>query len=247
MSLERFHVGRSLAGARSVLVAETEARHMTKVMRKRPGDEVTVFDGEGREARARILAVARDQVELEILEILELDRAPACRIALEVALPRGGEAQDLVRRAVECGVAELRPIHCERSVHRSDRKDPEKRRERFEAAALAALKQSGRNRMPELREPVELAAVELFPGERGFYGSTRGGLSPRRLERAGTPARVRLVVGPEGGLGEAEEEALRARGFEALSLGAGVLRVETAVIALVSWFAAAAADEIAGA
>ncbi len=244
MSLERFLCPAEAVVGSTVRLEGGEAHHMTRVMRKKAGEEVTIFDGRGREARAGIGALDRDGVDLEVFEFVQIDRAPAIRNAIDVALPRGGEAQDLVRRAVECGAAALRPLLCERSVHRADRKDPEKRRERFEKAALAALKQSGRNRMPQLDEPIALDEVELEDGERGFYGSTRGGLSPRAVESEGLPRRVRLVVGPEGGLSEGEEELLRARGFEALSLGEGVLRVETAVVALISWFASARADEI---
>ena len=104
MSLERFYrPGQSLEEGTRLTLDGEEAHHALKVMRKKVGEEITLFDGEGREARASIEEVGRRSLELKILEAKAGRSMPPLEVTLAVALPRAGEAADLVRRSGRAG------------------------------------------------------------------------------------------------------------------------------------------------
>ncbi|MCA9320560.1 MAG: 16S rRNA (uracil(1498)-N(3))-methyltransferase [Planctomycetes bacterium] len=219
-----------------------EARHLLRVKRHRVGDDVEVFDGRGRVATATVVATTKSTATLDLAGRERRPRMPACELRLAVALPRSGGADDLLRRAVELGVTEVIPLRTERSTQKPDRKDPAAARERFRRLAIAAMKQCGRNEFPTLADASSLGEVAGGCDEVGIYGVAEGqGEEPRAFERRceGVPARVLVVVGPEGGLSPAEEEFLSSRGFHAITSGPTVLRVETAVTVLLGWLASA--------
>lgn len=243
VSLDRFFVASPLQSGQVgqvLALPDTEAHHAFHVMRKKVGDEVDVFDGEGNEARGRIESAGRKGVEMKIESVSHEPRIPPMEIHLAVALPRAGGADDMLRRAVEVGVGHVIPLRADRSVHRPDKRGATARQEKFRRLAIAAMKQSGLNVMPTLADPMPVTGLSLGPGILGVFGSTGSNVrNVADLDRdlSPLPRRVVLVVGPEGGLTPREEESLTAAGFCAVSLGERILRVETAVIALASRFA----------
>ena len=241
MSLERFFLESPLDDAAGIVeLSGDEARHLAKVLRKREGDEVTVFDGRGAEAGARVLEMKRDSVRLEVLERRGGRSIPMVEITACIGLPRSGAADDVMRRAIEAGAARIVPLVCQRSVHRADRRPDGKREARFRKLAVTAMKQCGRNLMPELSPPVSVSELLRGEGEDAVFGSIAGGAeSLRGLESTlgGFSRRVRFVVGPEGGFTLEEEADLQARGFHPVGLGPQILRVETAVTLLTGFFA----------
>ncbi len=247
MSRPRFHVPDVLPGVGADLEVEgSEAQHMLRVMRRGIGDEVILFDGSGRSAQATIISAGRRTAGLRVDRILTEEVEPSRFLTLFVALPRGGEAADLMRRAIEAGADAICPIRCARSVQKPHRRSREKQEERFQQAAIAAMKQCGLNLMPRYCEPRPLSDVKLVEGQSGVFGSTRGGSSPREMEQrwGGVPRDLAVLIGPEGGLTDEEEDCLTEAGFSALTLGSRILRVETAAIALLSFFSSAAEDEM---
>jgi 16S rRNA (uracil1498-N3)-methyltransferase len=241
MRFERFFLreGDLEPGAR-VRLDDEESRHIGAVLRKAEGGTVTLFNGDGREARARVLSKERRGVPLEILEVLDKNRRPPRDLELVVALPRGGAADDVVRRALETGASRITPLLAARSVHRPDRKKDAKRRERFERLAIAVMKLSGRNDFPHLDDACEVAKLPAFGEGEAYLGSTRIGPPHLGTLLAQNPPgdRVRFVVGPEGGFSADERRALEASGHRSVSLGSMVLRVETAVAVAVATLAA---------
>ncbi len=248
MSLERFYLDGTLSPLGAMVSLDgPEALHMLRVMRKSEGDEVTLFDGHGHEVRALIETCDRRSAKLKITKLVEAPVDEQCVLELAVGLPRGGEAVDLVRRVIEAGADIVRPLVSQRCVHRPDKKKEEKRRERFRQAAVTALKQCNRNNMPGFPSPTKLRKLVLGEGQIGVFGSTREGLSMRAFEKTmgGVPKKMMVVVGPEGGFTDDEEEFLRAAGFYGLTMGNHVLRVETAAVAMLSFFSSAAPGELA--
>lgn len=202
------------------------ARH-AKVLRLSAGATVVLFDGEGHEADATIDAIGeRVRCTAGPRRDARPDRP---RVVLCQALPKGGKLDDIVRATTELGVAAIHLAHGARSVARPDEGRADKKLGRLAKIAREAARQSERADVPEIvapaplddvaaRAPAEAAKIALVVGA---AASLDEALPPEAPE-------VWLVIGPEGGLAEAEVEALRARGFAAAGLGSAVLRVQTA-------------------
>jgi 16S rRNA (uracil1498-N3)-methyltransferase len=235
MTLRRFKVDPPLAPGPVVLHGE-EARHLRVVLRAQAGDRVRLFDGEGREAEAEIAGIGRDEVTCRVAGAVRVVPAPACRIELVCAFPRAGAADDVVRVAVEVGATAIRPLVAERGVWRPEDPGESQRPERFVRAAVAALKQGGLSWMPELLPPAEPADLSFLPEDVVLVGSVAPGAAPiaEVVAKRRPITRAVVIVGPEGGLTEREEKLLVAKGAVPARAGSGILRVETAVVVLVS-------------
>lgn len=162
----------SLADGRAVLT-DSEARHLTRVMRKKTGDEAELFDGSGKAYRARIDAISRDRVELTVLETKEDDREPELALTAIVALPKGDRQKWAIEKLTELGVKRFIPLDAERA----DVKFDEGVRERLERQVLEASKQCGRlrimNVLPSIA-PCELPGlVELLDAKNNANASAK--------------------------------------------------------------------------
>lgn len=234
-ALRRFKTVPPLAEGQVTLEGE-EARHLRAVLRARPGDRVVLFDGAGREAEAEVTQVGRDEVACRTVGVIRAMAPPRCRVELVCALPRAGAADDVVRVAVEVGATAIRPLVASRGVWRPEDPVEAQRSDRFERAAVAALKQSGLAWMPEFLAPASPADLVFAPGGVAILGSVSETAAPIRevLEKRRPVTSAVVVVGPEGGLTADEEETIVAKGATPAKCGPGILRVETAVVALVS-------------
>jgi 16S rRNA (uracil1498-N3)-methyltransferase len=209
------------------------ARHV-QVRRLQPGDALVLFDGRGGEWTARVEAMGRQSVRVEPVEQHGVDRELALPVTLAVGMPANERMDWLVEKATELGVAALQPLVCERSVLRLDGERAERKREHWQAQAVAAAEQCGRTRVPQVHAVRRLADWRAG----GLPAATRWLLSPQAAARPPRPAAaapVLVLSGPEGGLSPSEEAAARAAGFVDLSLGPRVLRAETAPLAVLAW------------
>lgn len=210
-----------------------ESRHLARVLRKGPGDEVLLFDGRDRSFRARLDKVEDGRVEGVILSGETASPVPY-RLRLFQGLPKGDKMDFILEKMTELGAAEVVPVSTERSVPRIPADRLAARLKRWEKVVLAAAKQCGQTRVPRVRTPVPFAealglcgegALVLFPWE----SETRTTL--KDVLRAGpAPGEVDLFIGPEGGFSPAEAEAARRRGARLVSLGPLILRTETAAL-----------------
>jgi 16S rRNA (uracil1498-N3)-methyltransferase len=211
-----------------------------QVLRLQPGMAVTLFDGEGREAPATILRMGRSEVSVEAAAAREVDRELWRRVTLAMGMPANDRMDALVEKATELGVAVIQPLVCERSVLRLSGERAQKRREHWQAIAVAACEQSGRARVPVVEPVLELPAWlrELPPAAAGRCVLS---LSPqaRPLHAAAPGGEALFLSGPEGGLAPAEEQAAVDAGFAPVTLGPRVLRADTAPLAALAWIALA--------
>ena len=207
-----------------------EARHLSQVLRMKPGDSVIVFDGHGRRASAEILAVSRDRVPLKLGETLP-SRAPLPAITLAQAIPKGKNMDLIVQKSVELGIAAIQPLVTRYTiVQPGDGKS-----EKWRRNALEACKQCGQDTLPEIAEPLTferwLSTQAAAPGLK-LIASLAPGARPLRTVLRENPATTAatLLVGPEGDFSAEETTAALAAGFMPISLGSIVLRVETATL-----------------
>ena len=209
-----------------------EARHLVRVLRARPGDRLTLFDGRGTEARARVVAVEGERVRVRVEERRSARREPPAPVTLYLALLKGEKLFDAVRMGTELGVSRFVLLETRHAVAKAIR--PQKL-ERLRRVAIEAAKQSGRTELPGVEGPLALEAVP--PVEQGLVADPQAGA---RVFEVLDPTRpVALAVGPEGGFAEEELRTLVERGFTPVTLGPRILRAETAACALVALVTAA--------
>lgn len=219
------------------------ARHV-QVLRLQPGDALTLFNGAGGEWAAEVLRMGgRQQVAVRIGAPDAASRELRRRVTLALGMPANERMDALVEKATELGVAAIQPLQCARSVLRLTGERAERRREHWQAVAVAAAEQSGRTRVPAI-EPVRALGDWLGALPAAPAGGTRRVLSLAADAEALTATAGRpgddwlLLSGPEGGLDAQEEALARQRGFVPASLGPRVLRADTAPLAALVLLAA---------
>ena len=226
-----------VAVGREIALPLSEAHHAAGVLRLRAGDVVELFDGAGGRARARLISVRRGAVAA----VVETAGPPLARplpvIRLAFAVPKGSRVDWLLEKATELGVASLSPLALARSVAGGEALSAAKRR-RWQGLCIAAAKQSGLDFLPTISDLVPL--TDFLAGAKdglGLYGDLSASavsVAAAIGQEGRRAATCYIVVGPEGGLTEAERQALNTAGFAPVRLGSSVLRIETAAIALVS-------------
>ncbi len=228
---KRFFVDTPIHGNKAEL-AGAEAQHLIKVMRAKPGDHVTLFDGSGLEYSACVRGISRSAVELEVLAREAVDRELSFSLSLGVALPKGDRQRWLIEKAVELGVTRIVPLRTARGVAQP----ADRTLGRLRRTVVEASKQCGRNRLMEIGKPlsiVEFGAKASTDAIRLLAHPDRNATSLASALSGDALRDVWLAVGPEGGFNEGELADLR-DGWQIVSLGPRILRIETSAIALVA-------------
>ena len=231
--MPRFHVPLEMTAAARLALPPGAARHV-QVLRLQPGQAITLFDGHGGEWSATIAQMGRSSVEVVLGEHTTVEREAPRAVHLAVGLMAAERMDWLVEKATELGAASLTPVLTARSSLRLAGERATKKRAHWQAVAVAACEQSGRNRLLDVREQLSFQEYlnSATEGARWLLSLDAAAPSLRigtAALSASTP--VTLLSGPEGGLSAEEEAAARAAGFAPRSLGPRVLRAETAPLA----------------
>jgi 16S rRNA (uracil1498-N3)-methyltransferase len=233
MRLTRVYVDATLEPGTRVALAGSAASHITRVLRLRVADALTLFNGRGGEYAARIETSHAGSVTVTVGARSAVERESPLTLTLAQGVSRGERMDLVVQKATELGVSGLVPVLTERSVVRLDAQQASRKVAHWRAIAVAACEQSGRNRLPEVATPLSLR--EFTGTARNAVSGARLLLSPGaalRLDDIPPPVTdVTVLIGPEGGLTESEEDLARTAGFAAVRLGPRVLRTETAALA----------------
>ncbi|MBX3438038.1 MAG: 16S rRNA (uracil(1498)-N(3))-methyltransferase [Planctomycetaceae bacterium] len=229
--MHRFYAPQSLDGG-AVDLEGDEAAHLTRVLRLGVGTQVTLFDGKGSSALAEIQEIRKRSVRLAVTEPLPPTTASGPQLTLLTAAPKVDRFRWLVEKATELGVARLIPIRTERSVVHPG----EGKRDKMEAAVIAACKQCGRNDLMALDTLCPWNEALSLVGDNRLLVADPRGRSLRGMDLPHDhPSRLLIAVGPEGGFTPHELELAEAAGGQRISLGANILRIETAAVALAAW------------
>ena len=233
---DRFYTPQPLAPG-DITLDGPEAHHLSTVRRFEPGDAVTLFNGDGREYAAEVVAVDRKRATLHVREVLDISRESPVNLTVASALPKGDRADYLVEKLTELGVTHFIPLVTVRSVVVPKATTVEK----LARVVIEASKQCGRNRMMEIATPQKLSDFLAAPFSGELSREDRRWLAhpsaPDAREllaaiSAGVTGRIALAVGPEGGFREAELAQAITAGWQPVGLGPRILRIETAAIAL---------------
>lgn len=229
MRVPRIFTGQALAAGAELALEPGPSQHLARVLRMGPGDELQLFDGSGLEYRARIVAADKRQVTVVLLDAHPGLAESPLRIHLGIGISRGERMDLVVQKATELGVAAISPLYTQRTEVRLRGEREARKRQHWRQVIVSACEQCGRSIIPIVYEPTALSQwLESADGERRFVLHHRATAAP---EGAQLPASVSLLVGPEGGLSEAEIGSAEAAGFESLALGPRILRTETAPLA----------------
>jgi 16S rRNA (uracil1498-N3)-methyltransferase len=227
---ERFFVPKPIATDR-VTLDGPEAHHLLHVMRAGVGAQITLFDGTGCEFTAVVESVRRAEAELEVVERREINRELPLKLVIGVALPKGDRQKWLVEKLTELGVTTLVPLITERGVAQPTSGAID----RLTRSVIEAAKQCERNRLMQITEPQNWGSYISESRAEGQASGRRivahpGGAPLRSLDFS-APQPTYVAIGPEGGLTDAEVSTAASIGWQQVSLGPRILRVESAAIA----------------
>ncbi len=257
--MPRFYCPVEIVSGVEIELPAGAVRHV-QVLRLQPGDAITLFHGgldgmddmdgmgggagsakpAGGEFEARITHMGRSSVRVEVGTHHAIEREAARAVHLVAGITANERMDWLVEKATELGVASITPLLAERSVLKLKGERADKKRAHWQAIAIAACEQCGRNRVPLVAPALTLGdwlagqATDAF-SERLLL-SLRPGSAPLKA-RAMHPGAAVFLSGPEGGLTPGEEEAALANGFVPVGLGTRVLRAETAALAALALIA----------
>ncbi|HXS51855.1 MAG TPA: 16S rRNA (uracil(1498)-N(3))-methyltransferase [Usitatibacter sp.] len=229
MPFPRIHCDVRLGPGAQFALAPEAAQHVSKALRLKVGDALTVFDGRGGEFDAVIQRIDRERVDVKVGAGRDVERESALAIGLAQGLPEADKMDWIIQKSVELGVAWIQPLVCDRSVVRLSGERAARREAHWRRVAVAACEQSGRNRIPEVRPTRGFQSWIATPSELARWFLHPEGAPLTAQARPAGP--FELLVGPEGGLSDREQELAISRGCEPLALGPRVLRTETAPIA----------------
>ena len=237
----RLFVAVALAQCAGTVALGADATRHAQVLRLQPGDALTLFDGHGGEWDARLTSMGRRDASAELIRHRAVERELPTAITLALGMPAGERMDFVVEKATELGVGAIQPLVCERSVLRLSGERAERRRAHWQAIAIAACEQCGRNRVPTIEPPRPLPEwlAGLDPRAADESRWLLGWRDATPLDAA-APSRVCVLSGPEGGFTEDEEALARARQFQVRSLGPRVLRADTAPLSVAAVLALAA-------
>jgi 16S rRNA (uracil1498-N3)-methyltransferase len=224
------------------------AQHV-RVLRLSAGDPLTLFDGTAAEpqgeAVAVITAIDKKSVEVEISMWRARSAESPINISLVQALAVGDKMDLIVQKAVELGATEIVPLRAARATLKLDAERAEKRVAHWNAVAISACEQCGRNRVPIVTDILSLAGALTKTGEQGRRVAIlhpEGGVSLSSWVALEPGVPLALLIGPEGGFTDQEIDQAIAQGATKVTFGPRVLRTETAGLAALAAIQAISGD-----
>ena len=230
MRLTRVFIDGDLQTGQRLTIEGNAGNHIVRVLRLRVGDTLTLFNGHGGEYGARIEEMRRDTVQVGVLEHRDDERESPFHLTLAQGISRGERMDWVVQKATELGVSRIAPLFTERSMVRLDEKQATRKVQHWRAIAIAACEQSGRNRVPEIGTPASLYEMLEQRTASGAALLLSPGAALRIADVPATEAGATVLIGPEGGLAQVEQDAAIRSGFTPVRLGPRVLRTETAAV-----------------
>ncbi|AHI31736.1 16S rRNA (uracil(1498)-N(3))-methyltransferase [Marinobacter salarius] len=230
MRIPRIYTDSPLSEGATAGLDDNAAQHVGRVLRMQPGQELLLFNGDGNDYPATITEAGKKHVSVEVGTPSANATESHLEIVLGQTLSKGDRMDYAVQKAVEMGVTRIVPLTTERCdvKLKGDRED--KRLRHWQAVAISAAEQCGRARVPEIVPVMTLSEWFESSGDCDLRLVLHH-RTEQSLNTLAKPARVALMIGPEGGLSPDEITAAETAGFLPVALGPRVLRTETAPVA----------------
>ncbi len=231
MRVPRIYTSQPLRAHSVVELESGPSQHLARALRMQVGDALLLFNGEGGQFPATISSVDRKRVKVTTAEQEPLEVESPLRIRLGIGMSRGDRMDWVVQKATDLGVADISPLVTERTELRLKGERADKKLGHWQQVAISACEQCGRNRVPGIAAPQSLEDWLLH-----CDAQLRLVLHHRAapIPSPAAPGSAALLVGPEGGLSDAEIALAERAGFTSLQLGPRVLRTETATLAILA-------------
>ncbi|BEN32115.1 16S rRNA (uracil(1498)-N(3))-methyltransferase [Serratia marcescens] len=233
MRIPRIYHPQPLTDRAEIALSEDAANHVGRVLRMSAGQALQLFDGSNQVFDAEIVRVDKKNVLVRLGDGRVEDIESPLNLHLGQVISRGEKMEFTIQKSIELGVNVITPLFSERCGVKLDGERLAKKIQQWQKIAIAACEQCGRNRIPEIREAMSL---EAWCAEQD--GSLKLNLHPRASHSINTlpqPVdRVRLLIGPEGGLSADEIAMTTHHGFTDILLGPRVLRTETTALTAIT-------------
>ncbi|ASF98992.1 MULTISPECIES: 16S rRNA (uracil(1498)-N(3))-methyltransferase [Vibrio] len=233
MRIPRIYHPTPLQSSSIIALNDDAAGHIGRVLRMQAGQEVLLFDGSGAEFPAEITEVSKKNVLVNVLKRVESSCESPLNLHLGQVISRGDKMEFTIQKSVELGVNTITPLISERCGVKLDAKRFEKKLEQWQKIAISACEQCGRNIVPLIRPIMQLEEWCAEPSD-----ALKLNLHPRAKYSINTLPqpinKVRLLIGPEGGLSESEISMTEQYHFEETLLGPRVLRTETTALTAIT-------------
>ena len=213
------------------IIEGEDVKHISKVLRCRIGEELEVCDNNNNEYICEITNIDKNQVELNIVEKVDIQRESDLKIKVYQGLPKGPKMEMILQKLTEVGVDEIILVQTKRTVVKVDDKKEDKKLERWERIIYEAAKQSKRGKIPSLRGVLTFKEALADMKENDFNIAPYENERTKSIKQAIKGVNINtmgIFVGPEGGFEESEIEAIEEIGGKSVSLGPRILRTETA-------------------
>lgn len=230
MRVPRLYVAAPLQPGATLPLDEAQSHYLSKVLRMDAGRELQVFNGDGWEYSATVVAVSKRTVEIAVQSGAEVNRESPLATHLAIGISRGERMDWVLQKATELGVNQITPLFTARTEVRLQGERLEKKMQHWRQITLSACEQCQRNIPPQLQPAQDIASLLQSP--QSGMKLVLHHRSSQALRQLPAPPSVTLLVGPEGGLSEREiEAAMSLADYSPLTLGPRVLRTETAPVA----------------
>lgn len=231
MRISRIFTGQALQPGSRIALDERATHYLAQVLRLRTGDRVELFDGSGCDYAGVLTRCDRKGCSADVMDVVRTEQAAPLELHLGIGLSRGERMEFAIQKSVELGISSFTPLLTGRSVVALEGERLTRRIAHWRGVVVGACEQSGRSRLPALHPPATLRDwLNDHPGGLMLYHRARQALATQ--PHPGDS--LNLLIGPEGGLSDAEREMAGASGFLAVRLGPRVLRTETAPLAAVA-------------
>ena len=230
MNLTRSFVNQEFFLNKKIILEKSSSHHLIKVLRKKEGDELVLFDGKGNSCLGAISKIHRSEVQLDIIDIFEKSLRSGIEINLGQSLIKNDPFNLTIQKATELGVTSFHPLITDRSELKI--KMTRNRSLRWNLIARGACEQCGENWLPIIEDPIKLdiwAANEESKIKIVLYPNADNKISDFKYKDS-----VSLAIGPEGDFSDYEVDSLTEKGFIPVSIGKRILRAETAAISAIS-------------
>ena len=230
MNLTRSFVNQEFFLNKKIILEKSSSHHLIKVLRKKEGDELVLFDGKGNSCLGVISKIHRSEVQLEVIDIFEKSLRSGIEINLGQSLIKNDPFNLTIQKATELGVTSFHPLITDRSELKI--KMTRNRSLRWNLIARGACEQCGENWLPIIEDPIKLdrwAANEESKIKIVLYPNADNKISDFKYKDS-----VSLAIGPEGDFSDYEVDSLTEKGFIPVTIGKRILRAETAAISAIS-------------